>query len=378
MPDACSVGGQQEVYDDIDLSCRPGGRMLITARSKALLGSRPDATTVAHGGAQDIGLFAAPPIAFGASLSLSPPTYALARPGEVDGGTAEAILGLQPLVPPFTPFGLTPADPPLPFAQTSASPLSQAAAGLPATTQPVPATMATPIVEAVHGSSGGLIPHAGLPNMQAASQPTATTTTPSSSPVESHSPAAMLSQHVTALTHGIVSLPNQLGATTADILDDISETTAQTVYDLGDLALAVTQTLSAVPTIGAVADTVADIAAPIVDIAQDAPANLIAAVVAQPVDMLGDLAGADPIGGVTTLTSLVSAADILETHDEAPQTSGLFALHGATETLDGLIAGDPGDDDDGGGLLGVVPQDHGLLDGMTDHDGHGGLGLGLG
>ncbi len=476
--------------------------MLITARSKALLGARPDAATSAHGGAQDMGLFAAPPVAFGASLSMSPATYAIVRPDEGDGGAAATIFEQQPFAPPLTPVSLASGDPALAGASSGAV-LSQPATGLAIPTPHVVDTISTPIVAPPLGSSGSLIPHAGLPDGQASSPPAAGSPAPShiEAPTQVaplvaavESSAANLQAAVTALLGQLGSgeqtdsltqtvseqgaaLGEKLDALTDDILSGVSETTAQTISNLGDLAPAVMQALGEVPTLvgnivpdtvadidaaidqsistvgevvsdaSAIVDTavdrigdvaapvtnivgdvagsvsatteiieqtaepvtqlvqqtvlpaadavvervaeqastvgsavtqdVADIAAPLVDSAQTATADSLGSAIGQSTDMLGDLAGADPLGGVTTLTSLVSAADILETHDEAPQASGLFALQGTTDTLDGLIAGDIGDDD-GGGLLGIAPKDDGLLDGLTDHDGHGGLGLGLG
>lgn len=492
--------------------------MLITARSKALLGARPDAATSAHGGAQDIGLFAAPPGAFGASLSMSPATYAIVRQDEGDSGAEKAILAPQPFAPPMTPVSLATGDHSLAGAASGAV-LSQPANGLAVAEPHVIETISTPFMAIPVGSSGGSIPHAGLPDGQASLQTAAISPTPSgpsASRVETaaqvaplvaavESSAANLQAAVTALLGQLgpgeqtgsltqtiseqgAALSEKLDALTDDILSGVSETTAQTVNDLGDLAPAVTQALGEVPTLvgniapdtvasidtaidqgistvgdvvsdtsdildttvdpivdvanpvtnivgdvagsisatteiieqaaepatqlvqqtvlpaadavveqvaqqastvatdvtegvadttGTLLETAGDMAAPLVDSAQNVTAQALAPAIGQSTDMLGDLAGADPLGGVTTLTSLVSAADILETHDEAPQASGLFALQGATDTLDGLIAGDIGDDG-GGGLLGIVPKDDGLLDGLTDHDGHGGLGLGLG
>lgn len=487
--------------------------MLITARSKALLGARPDAATSAHGGAQDIGLFAAPPVAFGAALSMSPATYAITRPVESDDGAAATIFEQQPFEPPLTPVSLASGDPALAGASSGAV-LSQPATGLAIPTPNVVDTISTPIVATPLGSSGSLIPHAGLPDGQASSPPAAGSPAPShiEAPTQVaplvaavESSAANLQAAVTALLGQLgpgeqtdsltqtiseqgAALGEKLDALTDDILSGVSETTAQTIDNLGDLTPAVTQALDEVPTlvdnivpdtvtnidvaidqslatvgevvsdasdildttvdqIGDVAvpvtnivgdvagsvsatteiiehiaepvtqlvqktvlpaadavaeqvaeqastvgtavtqdvtdtaetllDTVGDIAAPVTDSVQTATTGALAPAIGQSTDMLGDLAGSDPLGGVTTLTSLVSAADILETHDEAPHASGLFALQGATDTLDGLIAGDIGDDD-GGALLGIASKDDGLLDGLTDHDGHGGLGLGLG
>ncbi|MFC4257372.1 hypothetical protein GRI97_17280 [Altererythrobacter xixiisoli] len=80
--------------------------------------------------------------------------------------------------------------------------------------------------------------------------------------------------------------------------------------------------------------------APVLDNTLDTVTDTVAAVTAPLVDPVADtlegLAGADPAGGVATLTSMVSAADVFAVSDDAPTEIGLADGIGSLGMLDML------------------------------------------
>ncbi|HUD94860.1 MAG TPA: hypothetical protein VMR39_25080, partial [Sphingobium sp.] len=193
--------------------------MLITARSKGLLGVRPDASTSAHSGAQDLGLLAAPPLAFGASLSPSSatPTFAQPNDGHRDESEAQAILASPSFAAPFETVTLAANDLPLPQAVTSLGSFASPSAPEAAITEPhapafAPAPAPTPTAEAATGSSGGAIPNAGLPAAETASPSAAAATIPAAPSPEVAPLVAAVEFSAANLQAAVTALLGQIGA----------------------------------------------------------------------------------------------------------------------------------------------------------------------
>lgn len=176
---------------------------------------------------------------------------------------------------------------------------------------------------------------------------------------------ALAAGQVTALNETVDRIGDGLGTT----LDAVAATGTQLIANTSDAldnkAAELTDTL------GSVADT----SSLLVSGTTDALASTVASQTASlaPIlggvtDTLGDLAGSDPAGGVSTLTSLVSAADVFAVNaDAAPPDIGLADGLGLGGMLDSLAP--PALD---AVLLGADDPLHDALSHFDDH--HLGLG----
>lgn len=468
--------------------------LIAVSRDRILLGPRPDGASVAQGGASDLSLLAAPPIAFAGltdqasavGLSFSPsPRHSDVPVFRSEESTTEIL----PLVNAFAPVSLDATDTggASAFAahqsgiQTSAPPSPQHSTGedgvltttavgsgggayihpglhdsasdppIPVPSSGSPAEVAAPaalppILSAVQDSAVSLqaalqaltaqLAHAASPGTEALpdaigeqfgtttqeveglaqaltpiTEATSTLTDALISPVGGlidglETPVGAI---VGGITDPVVALVPPVASPIETIITPVAATVPPLVTDTVEQLAEILQPATAVvgpaadmatdaavgivAPIGSIVADAAEVAAPVIDAVQDATApvadsvtDMLAPVTNGLAGMLGastaqesvaDMSGTDPVGGVATLTSLVSAADIFETHDEAPAMLDIPVMQDVFGSLDTLIAGDSGDA--APGLIGKDdPDGSGLLSSILHHDSDDGTGLGLG
>ncbi|AXB75545.1 hypothetical protein [Novosphingobium sp. P6W] len=176
---------------------------------------------------------------------------------------------------------------------------------------------------------------------------------------------ALAAGQVTALNETVDRIGDGLGTTLDAVAATGTQLIANTSDALDNTAAELTDTLG----------TVADTSSLLVSDTADTLASTVATQTASlgPIlggvtDTLGDLAGSDPAGGVSTLTSLVSAADVFAVNaDAAPPEIGLADGLGLGGMLDSLAP--PALD---AVLLGADDPLHDALSHFDDH--HLGLG----
>jgi hypothetical protein len=349
------------------------------------LGARPDRAAFAHSGASDLGTYGAASGAFVVLQAQPLPDFGTASTVSAESPAAqapqEALVTSAPQVstpesdsafasfagtsPTGSPAGLshtagTLAEPspagtiispliPLSFAQASpidlalvqqhADGLKQAIAGLDLSTANEAAAGAAGSILAVQqqaadmiGSMNALL-HDALASVQGTVLPAVDLIAP---------------QLTAAVTGSLVAVTGL----TAQVADDADALVGGITADLGDVVTGLEDTAAS-----ALTQTVSTLA-PVTD------------TVAEPIeDLLSSLSGNDPIGGLATLTGLVTAADAFQLHDEAASDLHLSETLGVLGTLDLLAPPEAGD-----GLLGVLDPSHGLGDLAGHHD----LDLGFG